>query len=122
MNADAAPKSALSRIVTLGAAAVGLTLAAMAVVFLLHGRHWFVKQGYPEAAAVALGVSEIAGGLLLAVPRTRRAGVVVLFGVLGWAAGFHFALRQATGGLFGWMAAVAAVALASGYAAPSRPV
>jgi hypothetical protein len=99
--------------VAVAAAAVGLALAGGAAMLLLHGRHWFVRQGYPEAAAIALGAAEIAAGLLLAVPRTRAAGAFAMMAVLGWAAGFHFALRQPTGGLFAWMAAVTAISLAA---------
>jgi len=94
---------------SVGAAVVGLALAAGAALFLLHGRRWFVHQGYPEGAALGLGLSELAAGLLFAVPRTRLPGAAGLLAVLGWAAGFHFALRQSTVGLFGWMAAVAAI-------------
>jgi hypothetical protein len=34
-------------------------------------------------------------------------------GVLGWAAGFHFALGQQARGLFLWIAAVVVIAVAS---------
>src|SRR5215470_7500041 len=119
MSAEPRGRRTLQLGVSVGAAVVGLALAGAAVLFLLHGRRWFAHQGYPEAAAFGLGLSELASGLLFAVPRTRLPGAAGLFAVLGWAAGFHFALRESTVGLFLWMAAVAAI-LALGRLAPRR--
>jgi hypothetical protein len=120
MSADRPPGTVLRWSVTVAAAAIGLALAAGAVLFLLHGRHWFVRQGYPEVAAIGLGVCEIVAGLLFAWPRTRPYGAFALMAVLGWAAGFHFALRQSTAGLFGWIAAVAVVSLVDRFGGPAR--
>lgn len=95
-------------LVAAGSAAIGLLLAAEALLFLLHGRGSFARFGFPDFPRVLLAGAEIASGVLFAVPRpeVRRAGGTMLAAVLAWAAGFHFALRQSAAALYVFAAAV----------------
>ncbi|HMF08303.1 MAG TPA: hypothetical protein VKJ00_04155 [Thermoanaerobaculia bacterium] len=95
MNADTRESRRSPRIALLLDVArwgVGGFLAFGALAFLLSGREAFARFGRPDGARVALALCEIAGGLLFLFRRTLLPGAALLFGVLAWALGFHFAL------------------------------
>jgi hypothetical protein len=91
-------------------ALVGAALALGAAMLLLHGRRQFERLGVPDGFRIALGVAELAAGVLFAIPRTMPFGAVALLVVLAWAAGLHSGLRQPAGQLYLFMLVVAVLA------------
>jgi hypothetical protein len=60
---------------------LAVVLGGSALLLLVHGAH--------DPIHVAIGAAEVAGALLLVVPRSRRLGGVVLLTVLAAAAVVH---------------------------------
>lgn len=91
-------------------ALVGAALAIAAAMLLVHGRSHFERLGIPDAFRIGLGVAEILGGVLFAIPRTMPFGAVALLVVIAWAAGLHAGLRESSGHLYLYMLIVAVLA------------
>jgi len=95
MNADSRESrrsSGIALLLDVARWAAGGFLVFGALAFLLSGREAFARFGRPDGARVALALCEVAGGLLFLFRRTSLLGATLLFGVLAWALGFHFAL------------------------------
>ena len=55
---------------------------------------WVNKVGYPAAAALPIGVVEIACAILYAIPRTSFLGAILVTGYLGGATATHVRLGE----------------------------
>jgi hypothetical protein len=54
----------------------------------------FVHLGYPESLSLAIGIVELAGVALYAVPRTSVLGAILLTGYLGGATASHVRIGE----------------------------
>jgi hypothetical protein len=98
------------RVLTAARAAVAVWLGRGAFVFLLHGRAVFEHLGRPDGARITIVCAELAGAILFLFTRTAIAGGLVLSVVLAWAAGFHFAVGEASRMLYVFLFGVLALA------------
>src|ERR1700689_5519764 len=55
---------------------------------------WVGHFGYPEGAAMGIGIVELACAILYAVPRTRVLGAILVTGYLGGAIATHVRVRD----------------------------
>ncbi len=91
--------------------AVRLFVPAAALAFSPREAEAWAAGGLPRWAALALAGPEMAGALLLAIPRTFYLGASLLTLDLAGAIGVHRALGEPTGRLWVLLAAVALLAL-----------
>jgi hypothetical protein len=69
---------------------LGVVILIEAVLFLLPGaRHDFARTHMPNIVRVVLGLGEIAGSILLLIPRMAVRGAWLLAGVFGLAIVIH---------------------------------
>jgi putative oxidoreductase len=88
---------------------IGTGIAKFAVPFWIQA---FARWGYPGWFRMLIGVLEIAGGLLLAFPRTASYAASLLCCILVGAAGTLVLHREPAAPPFVWFAVIAIVGIA----------